>query len=259
MMKKFFLLFVFCVMATSSYAMYWGCNNLTKEEVEKAKSVLKEAQEIVLLSYPYTPNIIKYDDIKETLYDAGNDGFVKMFKVHNFGVYGANDLFVRFNDKEKYQNLGIIIECEAPLIDFVKEINPDLSFITLKDKYFKIKERYESCENVKDDEIYDEEYIKNADVRQRLSDVVDCYVNVAFELFDTFHPSNSQKYKDNLQNFIQYYANVQRDIYSGMEGHVTGTIIADYVSASVYSMVKDTVNSYIEETGEAGDFIEQVE
>jgi hypothetical protein len=68
-------------MATSSYAMYWGCNNLTKEDVEKAKSVLKEAQEIVLLSYPYIPNIIKYDDIKETLYDAGNDGFVKMFKI----------------------------------------------------------------------------------------------------------------------------------------------------------------------------------
>ena len=129
----------------------------------------------------------------------------------------------------------------------------------MKDKYLKIKERYESCENVKDDEIYDEEYIKNADVRQRLSDVIDCYVNVAFELFDTFHPSNSQKYKDNLQNFIQYYANVQRDIYSGMEGYVTGTIIADYVSANVYSMVKNTVNRYIEKTGEAGDFIEKVE
>ena len=247
MMKKFFLLFVLCVMSVPSYAIYWGCNNLTKEEVEKAKSVLKEAQEIVLLSYPNIPNIIKYDDIKETLYDADNNGLVKMFEVHNFGVYGANDLFVRFNDKEKYQNLGMIIECEAPSIDFVKEINPDLSFITLKDKYFKI------------DEIYDEEYIKNADVRQRLSDVTDCYVNVAFDLFDVFHPSNSQKYKDNLRNFIQYYANVQRDIYSGMEGHVTGTIIADYVTASVYSMVKNTVNSYIEETGEAGDFIEQVE
>ena len=130
MMKKFFLLFVCCVMAIPSYAMYWGCNNLTKEEIEKAKSVLKEAQEIVLLSYPYTPNIIKYDDIKETTYNADNNGFVKMFEVHNFGVYGANDLFVRFNDKEKYQNLGLIIECEAPLIDFVKEINQDLSFIT---------------------------------------------------------------------------------------------------------------------------------
>lgn len=259
MMKKFFLLFFCCVMGTHCFADELGCDNITNEEMEKAKSVLKEAQEIVLLSYPNIPNIIKYDDIKETLYDADNNGLVKMFEVHNFGVYGANDLFVRFNDKEKYQNLGIIIECEAPLIDFVKEINPDLSFITLKDKYFKIKERYESCENVKDDEIYDEEYIKNADVRQRLSDVTDCYVNVAFELFDVFHPSNSQKYKDNLRNFIQYYANVQRDIYSGMEGHVTGTIIADYVTANVYSMVKDTVNSYIKETGEAGDFIEQVE
>ena len=43
-----------------------------------------------------------------------------------------------------------------------------------------------------------------------------------------------------------------------MEGHVTGTIIADYVSANVYSMVKNTVNRYIEKTGEAGDFIEKV-
>ena len=252
MMKKFFLLFVMCVIATPSYAIYWGCNDLTKEEVEKAKSVLKEAQEIVLLSYPYTPNIIKYDDIKETLYDADNNGFVKMFEVHNFGVYGANDLFVRFNDKEKYQNLGIIIECEAPSIDFVKEINPDLSFITLKDKYFKIKEKYESCEDVKDD---DGEYIKNADIRQRLDNVTDCYVNVAFELFDIFHPSNSQKYKDNLRNFIQYYANVKRDIYSGMEGHVTGTIMADYVTSDVYSITKELVYSYIEKTGDAGDFI----
>ena len=252
MMKKFFLLFVMCVIATPSYAIYWGCNDLTKEEVEKAKSVLKEAQEIVLLSYPYTPNIIKYDDIKETLYDADNNGFVKMFEVHNFGVYGANDLFVRFNDKEKYQNLGIIIECEAPSIDFVKEINPDLSFITLKDKYFKIKEKYESCEDVKDD---DGEYIKNADIRQRLDNVTDCYVNVAFELFDIFHPSNSQKYKDNLRNFIQYYANVKRDIYSGMEGHVTGTIMADYITSDVYSITKELVYSYIEKTGDAGDFI----
>ena len=252
MMKKFFLLFVMCVIATPSYAIYWGCNDLTKEQVEKAKSVLKEAQEIVLLSYPYTPNIIKYDDIKETLYDADNNGFVKMFEVHNFGVYGANDLFVRFNDKEKYQNLGIIIECEAPSIDFVKEINPDLSFITLKDKYFKIKEKYESCEDVKDD---DGEYIKNADIRQRLDNVTDCYVNVAFELFDIFHPSNSQKYKDNLRNFIQYYANVKRDIYSGMEGHVTGTIMADYVTSDVYSITKELVYSYIEKTGDAGDFI----
>ena len=252
MIKKFFLLFVMCVIATPSYAIYWGCNDLTKEEVEKAKSVLKEAQEIVLLSYPYTPNIIKYDDIKETLYDADNNGLVKMFEVHNFGVYGANDLFVRFNDKEKYQNLGIIIECEAPSIDFVKEINPDLSFITLKDKYFKIKEKYESCEDVKDD---DGEYIKNADTRQRLDNVTDCYVNVAFELFDIFHPSNSQKYKDNLRNFIQYYANVKRDIYSGMEGHVTGTIMADYVTSDVYSITKELVYSYIEKTGDAGDFI----
>lgn len=257
MMKKFFLFFVFCIMAIPSYAMYWGCNNLTKKEMEKAKSVLKEAQEIVLLSHPNIPNIIKYDNIKETLYDTDNNGFVKMFKVHNFGVYGANDIFVRFNNKEKYQNLGIIIDCEAPTIDFVKELNPDLSFITLKDRYFKIKERYESCENVKEDENYDEEYMKNAGVRQRLSDVTDCYVDVAFELFDTFHPSDSQKYKDNLQNFIQYYANVKRDIYSGMEGHIIGTIVADYVTTDIYSMTKKIVYSYIEETGDVGDFVEK--
>lgn len=258
MMKKFFLFLFFCMMSSPTYAIYWGCNDLTKEEAEKAKSVLKEAQEIVLLSYPNTPNIIKFVDIKETLYDADNYGKVLMFKINKFGVYGANDIFVRFNNNEKYQNLGIMIGCKAPTIDFVKEINKDLSFKTLKDQYFEIKEKYENCENMRDDENYDEELIRNVDIRQRLNNVIDCYMDVAFELFDMFHPSNSQKYKDNLRYFIQYYANVKRDIYSGMEGHITGTIVADSVTSDVYSMTKKIVYSYIEEVGEAGEFIENV-
>ena len=86
MMKKFFLLFICCVMSTSSYAMYWGCNNLTKEEVEKAKSVLKEAQEIVLLSYPKA-KIVKFEDI------IFNEKFLENDEYRKFIIEDNNLLF----------------------------------------------------------------------------------------------------------------------------------------------------------------------
>ncbi len=262
MMKKLFLMFVLNIVSTPVFAMYWGCNDLTTTEMEKAKSVLQAAQEIVLLDYHNTPHIIKYEDIDETLYDADNFGHVRLFEINTHeAIVGANELFVRDKEGKKYQNLGLIIGCQPPSINYVKEINPDLSFITLKDQYFKIKEKYEKCstdieyEKAKD---YDENHIRSFDIRIEHSAITDCYIDVAYELFDVFHPNNPQEYKDNLLNFIKYYNNVMFDAYKGMDGYLGGSIISDYVSVHVLFMTKKIVGEYIKQTGSAGDFIEEI-
>lgn len=256
MIKKLFLLLILSVMSTPVWAMYWGCNDLTTEEMEKAKSVLKAAQEIVLLDYSNTPHIILYKDIQEKLYNADNFGMVRLFEIEKYQkICGANELFVRLKDENKYQNLGLIIGCEAPTINFVREINQDLSFMTLKDQYFAIKEKYEKCSDVSVP--YDEKNIRSIDIRRNLYAQIDCYKAVAYELFDVFHPKNPQPYKDNLTKFLQSYSLVLADKYEAMDGYVTGSIIADYIAGSLFEMTKKIVQDYIYETGIAGDFIEE--
>lgn len=256
MMKKLFLLLILSVISAPSWAQYWGCNDLTTEEMEKAKSVLKAAQEIVLLDYSNIPHIISYEDIEETLYNADNFGMVKLFEIKKYqNTCGANELFVRLKDENKYQNLGILIGCEAPTIKFVREINQDLSFITLKDQYFSIKEKYEKCSDVSVP--YDKENIRSIDIRRNLYAQIDCYKAVAYELFDVFHPKDPQRYKDNLTNFLQSYSLVLDDKYDAMDNYVTGSIIADYITSSLFETTKKIVQDYIYETGIAGNFIEE--
>ncbi len=243
MMKKFFLLLSFILISFSVFADEWGCDNITKEEMEKAKSVLEAAQEIVLLSYPET-KVVKFDDIEYKEEIKQNYESRKFFI--NDAEVDVSSLFVRFTENTKYLNLGLFIGCDFTSAFDVKEINED-GKVEIKHSVKKAKEMYKAC-SVQDFSDGKEVDINFPDI---LTDIlykkVGCYRAALFEFFDAAHPVHSYEYKKAFDDFIAAYKIVRRNIYYIQDGYIPDIYSENRVAGRVLEHVKQIIQDYFDE------------
>ena len=241
MMKKFFLLFVLCVMSVPSYAIYWGCNDLTKEEMEKAKSVLKEAQEIVLLSYPKA-KIVKFEDITFNEQFLENDEYRKF--IIEDKEYGANYLFVRLVENTKYLNLGLFIGCEFMSSFDVIDIRED-RVVEVKHSVKTAEEKFKQCDEKRFSA--DEKINEYDDLVNTIEKKTECYKSALFEFFDAVHPSNSYDYKKSFDDMIEKYRIVRKNMYYIQDDYMPPISVGTSIAADVKEFVKKEVKDYFDE------------
>ena len=241
MMKKFFLLFVLCVMSVPSYAIYWGCNDLTKEEMEKAKSVLKEAQEIVLLSYPKA-KIVKFEDITFNEQFLENDEYRKF--IIEDKEYGANYLFVRLAENTKYLNLGLFIGCEFMSSFDVIDIRED-RVVEVKHSVESAEEKFKQCDEKRFSA--DEKINEYDDLVNSIEKKTECYKSALFEFFDAVHPSNSYDYKKSFDDMIEKYRIVRKNMYYIQDDYMPPVSVGTSIAADVKEFVKKEVKDYFDE------------
>ena len=240
-MKKFFLLFVLCVMSVPSYAIYWGCNDLTKEEMEKAKSVLKEAQEIVLLSYPKA-KIVKFEDITFNEQFLENDEYRKF--IIEDKEYGANYLFVRLVENTKYLNLGLFIGCEFMSSFDVIDIRED-RVVEVKHSVKTAEEKFKQCDEKRFSA--DEKINEYDDLVNTIEKKTECYKSALFEFFDAVHPSNSYDYKKSFDDVIEKYRIVRKNMYYIQDDYMPPISVGTSIAADVKEFVKKEVKDYFDE------------
>ncbi|MBQ8750190.1 MAG: hypothetical protein IJZ30_00955 [Alphaproteobacteria bacterium] len=241
MMKKFFLLFVLCVMGTHCFADELGCDNITNEEMEKAKSVLKEAQEIVLLSYPKA-KIVKFEDI------IFNEQFLENDEYRKFIIedkeYGANYLFVRLAENTKYLNLGLFIGCEFMSSFDVMNIRED-RVVEVKHSVKTAEEKFKQCDEKRFSA--DEKINEYDDLVNSIEKKTECYKSALFEFFDAVHPSNSYDYKKSFDDMIEKYRIVRKNMYYIQDEYMPPISVGTSIAADVKEFVKKEVKDYFEE------------
>lgn len=243
MTRKLFLLLLGIFTTFSAIADEWGCDNITAEEMEKAKSVLKAAQEIVLLDHLKT-KVIKFDDI------VYKEEFGENYEYRSFGVDGrqlsARDLFVRFAENTKYLNLGLFIGCEFTSVFDVKEIKEDGN-VEVKHSLENAKKIYDKC-SVQDFSDGKEVDIDSPDIlTDIISKEIDCYKAALFEFFDTVHPVYSYKYKKAFDDFIASYKMVRTNVYFIQDGYFPDIYFENRAASKVLDHVKQIVKDYFDE------------
>ena len=241
MMKKFFLFFVFCIMANHCLADELGCDNITNEEMEKAKSVLKGAQEIVLLSYPKA-KIIKFEDIifKENI--SEKDEYRKF--IIEDTEYGANYLFVRLAENTKYLNLGLFIGCEFMSSFDVMNIRED-RVVDVKHSVQSAEEKFNQCNTKRFSA--DEKINEYDDLVNTIEKKTQCYKNALFEFFDAVHPTNSYDYKKSFDDMVEKYRVVRKNMYYIQDDYMPPIGVGALIAADVKEFVKKEVKDYFDE------------
>ena len=140
--------------------------------MEKAKSVLKGAQEIVLLSYPKA-KIIKFEDI------IFNENISEKDEYHKFIIedkeYGANYLFVRLSENTKYLNLGLFIGCEFMSSFDVMNIRED-RMMDVKHSVQSAEEKFNLCDKKR---FSADEKINELDILQEQVDKANHEIKIA--------------------------------------------------------------------------------
>ncbi len=123
---------------------------------------------------------------------------------------------------------------------------------TLNEKYLTIINDYYKC-RVLQLNLTKEERLITANIRNELYARVECYINIANDLFDTFYTNNAQTYKNNLKNLVSSYSKVLSDKYDAMDFYPEGNITEDYIASDLEHFTDNLVSEYIKQTGQVID------
>lgn len=120
---------------------------------------------------------------------------------------------------------------------------------TLYNQFLQIKANFKQCDDLEKDY-----YIEHADnralkIREKIYYQTNCYEEVAYEIFATFHPKEYFSYKENFDNYQNSLTKVLNDAYYPIETGNTGSIIADYVSTKRLLLIRTLVKLYLDEVG----------
>lgn len=248
-MRIIFYSLIFMLISTTAQALNWGCSNVTEKEMNKAKEVLQKAKEIWVFSDKKLVQI-SYDDIKYEVTLNPEDVDIRKFYIDDIFYGGADEFFVRFNDNEKYQNLAFIINCHPNSVEIIKELDENRNYQTLRERFFNILEKYHTCSKIHSTET-------SINTRQLLNNRIKCYINTANDLFDAFHPTNPQLFKDNLLLFVENYSKVLDDIYNQLDIKNNNSLTADFITAKKEHFISNLVYEYIEESGDTIGYIDK--
>ena len=218
--------------------------------MDKAKEVLQKAKEIWVFSDKKLVQI-SYDDIKYEVTLNPEDVDIRKFYIDDVFYGGADEFFVRFNDNEKYQNLAFIINCHPNSVEIIKELDENRNYQTLRERFFNILEKYRTCSKIHSTET-------SISTRQVLDNRIKCYINTANDLFDAFHPTNPQLFKDNLLLFVENYSKVLDDTYNQLDIKNNNSLTADFITAKKEHFISNLVYEYIEESGDTIGYIDKL-
>lgn len=249
-MRIIFYSLIFMLISSTAQALNWGCANVTQEEMDKAKEVLKNAKEILVFNSENKLVEISYEDIKYDITLKPEDVDNRKFYIEDIFYGGADEFFVRFNDNEKYQNLAFIIKCTPNSIEIIKELDENRNYQPLRERFFSILEKYHNCSKLQSDETIN---TPNNIINNRIK----CYIDTAHELFDAFHPSNHQLFKDNLHLFVENYSKVLNDIYNPLELKYKNSLTEDFIATQKEHFISNLIYDYIEEAGDSMDYIDK--
>jgi hypothetical protein len=112
-----------------------------------------------------------------------------------------------------------------------------------------IKANFEQCDKLENDYYIEHMDNRALKIREKIYNQTDCYEEVAYEIFATFHPNEYLSYKENFDNYIAYLSKVLNDIYYPIETVNTGSITADYISTKRLTQIRALVKLYLDEIG----------
>lgn len=123
---------------------------------------------------------------------------------------------------------------------------------SLNEKYLEIINEHYNCRVLRLN-LSKEERLITDNIRRELYAKVECYINTANDLFDTFYPTKAQTLKNNLNNSINSYSNVLRDKYDAMDFYPEGSITEDYIASDLEYFTDNLVSEYIKQCGQVID------